>query len=325
LHRRFAGGDGPKHGSGSRDIRIVNGRIHTVDAHDSVVSSVTIEGGRFTTGIGSGDPCMKVIDVHGRTVVPGLIDNHNHFVLLSERPGHDTRLESAASIADVAASLRARSHTVAAGAWITAMGGWVPGQFAEKRLPSLAELDQALPDNPTLLYVAFTGPAITNTKGKAYLAAHGVDVADTGLIAAGPPSLAAMHALAALQTPDDKRQGAIDAMAYSASLGVTTNVDMGEFVEPGTRDIKDSFVFDGLASGDPFAMYEPLLALHREGKLTTRLRIYFLSMDQGSDFPLARERVLNAFSRFGDDMVRISGIGEFATSWPRRPSRLSTP
>lgn len=75
-------------------------------------------------------------------------------------------------------------------------------------------------------------------------------------------------------------------------------------------------MFDGLASGDPFAMYEPLLALHREGRLTTRLRVYFLSMDQGQDFPLARERVLNAFNRFGDDMMRISGIGEFATSWP---------
>jgi predicted amidohydrolase YtcJ len=300
----------------ARDIRIVNGRVHTMDARDTIVSSVTIRSGKFTTGAGAADPCMKVIDVHGRTVVPGLIDNHNHFVLLSERPGHDTRLESAASVADVQAALSARSHTVPGGAWITAMGGWVPGQFAEKRVPTLAELDQALPDNPALLFVAFTGPAVTNSKGKAYLAAHGVEVADSGLIAAGPPSLAAMHALAALQTPDDRKQGALDAMAYSASLGVTTNVDMGEFVEPGTREMQDSFVFDGLASGDPFAMYEPLLALHREGKLTTRLRVYFLSMDQGQDFPMARERVLNAFNRFGDDMMRVSGIGEFATSWP---------
>ena len=125
-----------------------------------------------------------------------------------------------------------------------------------------------------------------------------------------------MHALAALQTPDDLKRGALDAMAYSARIGVTTNVDMGEFVEPGTRDMKDSFVFDGLASGDPFTMYEPFLALHREGKLSTRLRVFFLSMDQGQDFPMTRERVLNAFDRFGDDMMRISGVGEFATSWP---------
>jgi hypothetical protein len=302
--------------AGARDLRIVNGRIHTMDAHDTVLASVTIRRGLFAAATSERDPCMQVIDVQGHTVVPGLIDNHNHIVLLSERPGHDTRLESATRIADVQAALRARSRTVGGGAWITAMGGWIPGQFAERRLPALAELDQALPGNPALLFVAFTGPAVTNSRGKAYLAAHEVAVSDAGLIAAGPASLAAMHALAALQTPDDKKQGVLDAMAYSASLGVTTNVDMGEFVEPGTRDIKDSFVFDSLASGDPFSMYEPFLSLHREGKLAVRLRVFFLSMDQGQDFPMTRERVLNAFNRFGDDMMRISGVGEFATSWP---------
>jgi predicted amidohydrolase YtcJ len=305
-----------QHCNGSRDIRIIHGRIHTMDAHDTVVSSVTIRRGLFAAAQGEPDPCMKVIDVHGRTVVPGLIDNHNHIVLLSERPGHDTRLESATTIAEVQATLRARSRSLAGGDWVTAMGGWIPGQFAEKRLPTLAELDQALPDNPALLFVAFTGPAVTNTKGRDFLASHGVAVSDTGQIAAGAASLAAMHLLAAMQTPDDLKRGALDAMDYSARIGVTTNVDMGEFVEPGTRDAKDSFVFDGLASGDPFKMYEPFLTLRQEGKLTTRLRIFFLSMDQGQDFPMTRERVLNAFNRFGDDMMRISGIGEFATSWP---------
>jgi len=287
-----------------------------MDAHDTVVSSVTIRRGLFAAPQGESDPCMQVIDVHGRTVVPGLIDNHNHIVLLSERPGHDTRLESATNVAEVQATLRARSRTLSGDDWVTAMGGWVPGQFAEKRLPTLAELDQALPDNPALLFVAFTGPAITNTKGRTFLASHGVAVSDTGQIAAGPASLAAMHILAALQTPADLKRGALDAMDYSARIGVTTNVDMGEFVEPGTRDAKDSFFFDGLASGDPFKMYEPFLTLQREGKLTTRLRVFFLSMDQGQDFPMTRERVLNAFNRFGDDMMRISGVGEFATSWP---------
>ena len=50
---------------------------------------------------------------------------------------------------------------------------------------ALAELDQAVSDNPTLLYVAFTGPAITNTKGRVFLIAQGVEVNDTGFIAAG--------------------------------------------------------------------------------------------------------------------------------------------
>jgi len=301
--------------NGARELRIVNGRIHTLDEHDRVVTSVNIRRGVFVADSRTG-PCTQVIDVHGGTVLPGLIDNHNHFVLLASRPGHDTRLESATSIADVQAAIRARRTAIARGAWITSMGGWIPGQLAEKRAPTLAELDAASADDPVLLYIAFTGPAVTNSAGRTYLAAHGVAVGDGGQIAAGPPSLAALHALAALQTSDDRRQGVIDAMAYSARLGITTNVDMGEFVEPGTRDVQDSFVFDGLASGDPFRMYDAFLALHREGKLTTRLRVFFLSMDQGTDFPMTRQRVLNAFDRFGDPMMRISGVGEFATSWP---------
>jgi predicted amidohydrolase YtcJ len=303
---------------GARDLRIVNGKIHTMDAHDTVVSSITIRRGLFVkaSNADASDRCLKTIDVHGRTVAPGLIDNHNHFVLMGIRPGHDTRLETAASIAEAQGVIRARTATVPAGAWITAMGGWVPGQFTEKRMPTLAELDQAAPNNPVLVYTGFTGPAAVNARGRAYLAAHGVAVSETGVIAAGAPSVAAKHALDMLQTPADLRQGVLDAMAYSAAVGITTNVDMGEFIEPGTRDVQDSFIFDGLASGDPFKMYDPFLALHAEGRLTTRLRIFFLQMDQGADFPMTRQRVLNSFDHFGDDMMRISGVGEFATSWP---------
>ena len=301
--------------AGARDLRIVNGRIHTMDAHDRVLSVVTIRQGRFIAGAEVG-PCTRVVDVKGRTVVPGLIDNHNHFVLLGNRPGHDARLESAASIAEVKAVIAARGATVPAGGWITAMGGWTPGQLAENRMPTLAELDAAAPRHPVLVFTSFTGPAAANSLGKAFFAAHGVVVGADGSLAAGPPSMAALNALRAIQTFEDKKQGALDAMAYSASVGVTTNVDMGEFVEPGTAHTDSSFAFDTLASGDPFAMYEPSLALEREGRLTTRLRIFFLTMDQAADAPLTTQRVLNAFDRFGDDMMRVSGIGEFATSWP---------
>jgi predicted amidohydrolase YtcJ len=304
---------------GARELRLVHGKIHTFDAKDTVVSEVTIRGGKFVQVGGAAPPpgpCAQTIDLHGKVVVPGLIDNHNHFILLGERPGHDVRLEEAFSVAAVQAAVKARAAGVPAGGWITAMGGWSPLQLAEKRMPTLAELDAADTAHPVLVYTSFTGPAAANAKARDYLAAQGVPVGADGAIGAGAPSLAARKALLALQTDADREQGVLDAMAYSASLGLTTNVDMGEFVEPGTRDMKDSFFAETLASGDPFKMYEPFLKLHREGRLTTRLRVFFLSMDQGADFPLARERVLNQFDRFGDDMMRVSGIGEFATSWP---------
>ena len=298
-------------------LTLYNGKIHTMDAKDTVVSQVAVKDGRFTRvgGLAKLKPGPCVMDLKGRTVVPGLIDNHNHFILLGERPGHDTRLEEAYSVADVQAAIKARAKTVPAGGWITAMGGWAPLQLAEKRMPTLAELDAGDSAHPVLVYTSFSGPASANSKAREYPAAHGVQVGADGAIAANAPSLAARKALLALQTDADRQQGVLDAMAYSAEVGLTTNVDMGEFIEPGTRDMKDSFMAETLASGDPFKMYDPFLKLHQQGKLTTRLRIYFLSMDQGTDFPMARERVLNQFDRFGDDMMRVSGIGEFATSW----------
>src|SRR5262245_37847623 len=191
----------------SDDLRLVNGRIVTMDKRNSVLSSVTIQNGRFDNRAGRLSPCTKTIDLRGRTAVPGLIDNHNHIVLLGLRPGYDTRLETAASIADVQATLRTRAKTVPAGGFITAMGGWNQAQFAEKRLPTLAELDAAAPDHPVIVYQAFTGPAATNTRGKTFFTGKNVAVSDTGAIAANAPSLAALNALRAVQTLDDQKRG----------------------------------------------------------------------------------------------------------------------
>jgi predicted amidohydrolase YtcJ len=141
----------------ARDLRLVNGRIHTLDARNSIVTEVTIQDGKFTSvgrpvgNAGNLDPCTRTIDLGGRTVVPGLIDNHNHIVLLGMRPGHDIRIETAASIADVQAMLRAKAATVPRGEFITTLGDWNAKQFAEKRAPTLAELDAALPQHPYIM------------------------------------------------------------------------------------------------------------------------------------------------------------------------------
>jgi predicted amidohydrolase YtcJ len=299
-----------------RDLKLTNGRIVTLDKKNSIVTSVNIQNGRFADSAAKLSPCAKTINLRGRTAVPGLVDNHNHIVLLGIRPGYDTRLETAASIADVQASLKARAATVPSGAFITAMGGWNPAQFTEKRLPTLAELDTADSTHPIVVYQGFTGPAAVNTPGKTFFEDRKVAVSAAGVIAANAPSLAALNALRAAQTFDDKKRGTMDAMNYSASVGVTTNVDMGAFVIPGTPDVHDAFAADTLASADPFRMYDAFVALHREGKMPVRLRVFYLSMDTQPDVPLLKERILNTFPNFGDDMMRNSGIGEFASSWP---------
>jgi len=301
---------------GARDLRLVNGRIATMDRANTVVSEVTIQDSRFASvGKAVGmklEPCTKTINLGGRTAVPGLIDNHNHIVLLGMRPGHDIRIETAASIPEVQALLKTRAQTVGPGAWITTLGDWNIKQFAEKRAPVLAELDAALPRNPYLMNGG--GGTVTNGLGKAFFESKGISVSPTGAIA-GPGFLMALNALRALQTFDDMRQGTLDAMAYLDSVGLTTSVDMGAFALPGSPDLADAAAADTVESLNPWTMYDAFRVLHRENKLTHRLRIFFLTQDTRPDVPLLKQRLLNTFPDFGDDMMKISGVGEFAAAW----------
>lgn len=99
------GPDAPN-GSGDDDLVLHNGKIHTMDGQGTVAKSVTIQNGRIVevgNGVKSGGKARS-INLHGRTVVPGIIDNHNHIVLMGNRPGYHTPLENAYSIADVQAT-----------------------------------------------------------------------------------------------------------------------------------------------------------------------------------------------------------------------------
>ena len=295
------------------DLLLINGRIHTMDSEDRIVSAVHILGDKFAAVGGSPQPtaCTETIDLGGRTVVPGLIDNHNHIVLLGLRPGHDTRLENAHSIDAVLETLAAKAAEVPAGEWITSIGGFDINQFVpppgEPRFPTLEELDRATPDHPVYIQMSFAGPAVTNRRGREFFTARGIEVGDDGSIAGGGmpnPSTRALAALRALQTLEDQKRGTLDAMRYAASLGLTTHFDQGGFPATGTDA-------DGAAHFDPYRAYDALLALHREGRLIQRIRLNFLHMEEDPATPNLRARLENAFPEFGDDMLRVVGIGEF--------------
>src|SRR5688572_27746059 len=95
-----------------RFLLLTNGRIHTMDAKRTVVAKVRIANGKFAevgdaaTAAGG---CTDTIDLGGRTVIPGMIDNHFHVQLVASRPGYETRtIETAFSIADVQNVIRER-------------------------------------------------------------------------------------------------------------------------------------------------------------------------------------------------------------------------
>jgi predicted amidohydrolase YtcJ len=302
--------------SWSRDLRLVNGKIHTFDSQDRVVNEVTIQEGRFAyigpTENRKLNPCTKVINLHGRVVVPGLIDNHNHFVLFSQRPGYDVMVETATNIPQAMALLRERARTVPARVWVTAIGDWTPRLFAENRLPTLAELDQAVPDHP--IFFATFGPAVTNSAGKKFFESKGITVGATGALA-GPAANAALGLLRNMQTLEDKIRSAEYAQSYVLRYGLTTSADMGVFADPDGPNLQDDFTFPGIASANPWSVYDQILALDHEHKLDERVRLFMISMDKTMALPLLTERLLNVFPDFGDNMLRVSGIGEFASPW----------
>jgi predicted amidohydrolase YtcJ len=335
------GGDEPREGkshggkSADRELTLVNGRIHTMDDGNSVVSSVTIRNGRFASVDGWGRSSGgqgKVIDLRGRTVVPGLIESHTHFVSLANRPGyHVAQWELASNVAEVLALLAARRRDVPPDQFITAMGAGTPRMFAELRLPTLAEIDAAVPDRPVFLYQGGGGPARTNTLGKQFfesatapLAGPCVVGAD-GTLAGGNPSMAnrALYHLRIRQSFDDKKRSALDAQAFSASVGITAVLDQTLVAKAtGTLDPAslDPQPTDALFTLDHYRMYDAWLALHREGMNLIRLQINFLHNqgfipalgDLDHQLPELRERLKNQFQFFGDDMVRTGGIGEWA-------------
>jgi predicted amidohydrolase YtcJ len=298
-----------------RDVRVTNGKIHTMNAVDTVVDSVRIVGDRFAE-VGTDrlptSRCTRTIDLKGRAAVPGLIDNHNHIVLLGLRPGHDTRLESAASIDDVLATLRAKATLLKSGEWITSIGGFDINQFVlppdAPRFPTLTELDTVTPDHPVYIQQSFAGPSVTNSLGKRFFEQAGIEVGADGAIAGGfqtpNPATRALHALRALQTLADQKRGTQDAMRYAASLGLTTHLDQGGFPATGTPA-------DGAAHMDRYRAYDALLALYAEGALTNRIRLNFLHMETDVATPELAARLANVFPRYGADMLKIVGIGEF--------------
>jgi predicted amidohydrolase YtcJ len=299
-------GQAPAAAATATDLVVVNGKIHTMDQANRVVSQALIQNGRFTA-VGNNVTVprgnIRRVDLKGKTVIPGIIDAHNHIVLVGNRPGWHTPLEHVFTIADAIAALKARSAEVPAGEFITTVGPVSAMQFMERRLPTLTELDAV---NRPVYIQAAQGGTRTNTQGKAWLEARSVTVGADGSIT-GPSLQAALLALRKeLLTPETRKRSALDALKYYAKLGITTHRDCGAFQSDGPSG--------GVANENTYTMHNPFLALHREGTMPARLRIDFVHQDSPTaNPPLATlsARLKNTFPFFGDDWIKTGGIGEF--------------
>jgi predicted amidohydrolase YtcJ len=139
------------------DMILRDGRIATQDERRSFASAVAIKDGRFLV-VGTDQEVMPhrgegttVIDVGGRTVIPGLNDSHTHPIRGGLNYNLELRWDGVPSLADALRMLREQAQRTPPPQWVRVVGGWTEFQFAERRLPTLDEINAVAPDTPVFV------------------------------------------------------------------------------------------------------------------------------------------------------------------------------
>jgi predicted amidohydrolase YtcJ len=145
------------------DTIVTNGKILTVDDRFSIVEALAIDEGRIVTRgtrqevARYAGPKTQVIDVGGKTVIPGLIDNHFHLTRAADTWHNQTRFEGVDSRRKALETLAAKAGSMEPGEWIFVQGGWSQRQFADAPGGfTLEELDRVAPKNPLFVQEGYS-------------------------------------------------------------------------------------------------------------------------------------------------------------------------
>ncbi|PKB91584.1 amidohydrolase [Ewingella americana] len=135
----------------------INGQFHTVDSDKPLAQAVAIKEGKFLA-VGSesevmtfADPQTTVIDLQGHSAIPGLNDSHLHLIRGGLNYNLELRWEGVPSLADALHMLKEQAQRTPNPQWVRVVGGWTEFQFAERRMPTLDEINQAAPDTPVFI------------------------------------------------------------------------------------------------------------------------------------------------------------------------------
>src|SRR5258705_10266569 len=139
------------------DLILFNGNITTLDRQKPEAQAAAVKDGRFAA-VGSDREIValagadtKRIDLGGRRVIPGLIDNHMHIIRGGLNYNMELRWDGVRSLADAMSMLKRQVDRTPAPQWVRIVGGFTEHQFAEKRLPTLDEINAVAPDTPVFL------------------------------------------------------------------------------------------------------------------------------------------------------------------------------
>jgi predicted amidohydrolase YtcJ len=144
-------------GSPAPDLILHHGLFQTLDRANPTANAVAIKDGRFTA-VGREQDVLplagnatEIIDLKGRRVLPGLIDNHLHIIRGGLNFNMELRWDGVRSLADAMAMLKRQIAVTPPPQWVRVVGGFTEHQFAERRLPTIEEINAVAPDTPVFL------------------------------------------------------------------------------------------------------------------------------------------------------------------------------
>jgi len=241
------------HAQSVPDTVLFNGKIVTVDDFFSIAEAVAIEGERIVAVGGNAEiralagPGTTSVDLRGRTVIPGLIDNHNHIIRATEYWPNEVRLDGITSRFEALALLDAKAESLPSGEWLMTLGGWTENQFIGDRSDfTLRELDEIAGARPafvqstydhafvnTAWFEAMGIPLVASREQRDQatgLAAHVVR-SESGRVTGRLNGGIGMVELAIRRFPEVTAERQVDAiksaLSYLNSIGLTSTYDPG--------------------------------------------------------------------------------------------------
>jgi predicted amidohydrolase YtcJ len=297
----------------SADLVLINGKILTLDARSNVQEAMAVRGG-LVAATGStaelralAGPATRVIDLQGRTVIPGLIDSHLHAIRAALSFSTEVNWIGAPSLVEALTRIRAAARTMKPGAWLIVAGGWNVQQFKENRRPTQAELSAAAPDNPVYVQLGYGWAMLTpaahralNINTEADLPSGGRFEKDasgkpTGAVTGGQGAIVALFDRLPRPTFDQQVEGTKLFFRELNRLGLTGVVDPGG---------------NNLAPED----YRALFKVWRDGQMTVRVAYALCGQTPGAEFEELKSWTALLPMGFGDDMLRFNGLGERITA-----------
>ncbi|MFM9971355.1 MAG: amidohydrolase [Burkholderiales bacterium] len=294
------------------DVILQNGKIVTLDQKNSIRQAMAVRDGKIAA-VGSNEEVKKlagrgtrVIDLGGRTVIPGMIDSHLHGIRAGQTFGTEVNWIGATSIEEGLARIRGAARSKRAGEWIIVAGGWTEQQFKEKRRPTQAELIAAAPENPVYIQLFYQWVLLNPLGLKALNITNDADLTLGGKLerdAAGNLSggiVGSAFAISAVfdrlpqPTLEQQAEGSRKFFRELNRLGLTG------FADPGGRNVyaKD---------------YQALYRVWQEKKLTVRIAYSIFSQNAGKELEEMQSLTQLLPMGMGDDMLRFIGIGEAVT------------